>query len=110
MEMPTLDSQRGAMDDDVFTVLGSPIAYTPAGGTATMVRALINSQDMEKSYDQSSAITLQPQFTVRKSELLAKPSAGDRFTSARFPGKVFKPAGVMQTKSGSRWKFEGQVV
>lgn len=110
MEMPTLDSQRGAMDDDVFTVLGSPITYTPAGGSAFVVQALINSQDMEKSYDQSNAIALQPQFTVRKSDLTSKPMAGDRFTSARYPGKTFKPANVMSTKSGSRWKFEGQVV
>ncbi len=110
MDIPTLDSQRAAMDDVVLTVLGSPIIYTPSGGTALTINALINSQDMEKSYDQSNAIALQPQFTILKSAIPTKPLSGDRFTSARFPGKTFKPTNVMQTKSGSRWKFEGQVV
>ncbi len=110
MDIPTLDSQRGAMDNDVFTVLGSPIIYTPVGGIAVSIQALINSEDMEKSYDQSNAIALQPQFTVQKSDLATKPKAGDRFTSARYPNATFKPANVMSSKSGSRWKFEGQVV
>jgi hypothetical protein len=110
MDMPTLDSLRGPMlDDPVFETLGTQIIYTPAGGVPISIKALINSEDMERSYDQSNAIVLDPQFKIRKSSLPAKPLGTDRFTCDRYPGKVFKPANVMNSRSGTRWKFDGKI-
>lgn len=110
MDMPTLDSLRGPMlDDPVFEVLGTPIIYTPAGGAAISIKALINSEDGERSYGETKAIVFDPQFKIKKSSLTAKPTANDRFTCDRYPGKTFKPMNVMNSRSGTRWKFEGKI-
>lgn len=103
---PRLSDHLSALAATASDRLGAGIVFTPSGGTAQSLRALINYREIGNSLGGIEAIAQSMQVSIAVGDLTARPDRNCRIVLAQFPAKTFQPANITLDDDGLFWEFD----
>lgn len=107
--MSALFDMTGDIDRICADELGDPITYIPAGRIARSINAHVLYDDQRTDLGAGQMIEQDIEVHILKSDLDAKPAAGDRMILPRWPTLRFKPTNPSTDKSGTHWIVAAKV-
>ncbi|MEA3044573.1 MAG: hypothetical protein QOH47_2411 [Sphingomonadales bacterium] len=101
--MPTaLEALDETLNTSTYALLGDTITYTPAGGSALPIAALVEYDDQEKALAGSRVVGGDCAVEVAVADVPVW-SATDEIVLPRRPGQVFLPKKAMLDETGMNW-------
>lgn len=105
MAAPTLENVTALLDEKTVTLLGDSISYTPAGGTATPLKAFVDYSEQARDFGWSASTVQEMMFEIRIVDAPVRPDHAVRIALPKLPGAVWQPRDVRLSSSGTMWRF-----
>ena len=97
-----LEALDAAVETGTREALGDTIAYTPSGGAALSLVALVDYAQNLEQLSGSRVTTDDLALEVAKADV-AEPAGGDRIVLGKRPGETFKPRDWRSDEAGDCW-------
>ncbi len=101
MALPTLDSLTDMLDEKTVELLGDPITYTPAGGTARALMVWGDQGERNQAGGGIGVIVGEKVIEVRMADAPVRPGPGVIVEFA--DGSRYEPREVRSDESGRWW-------
>lgn len=100
------DMQDDDLDRACMDGLGDGIQYRAEGGDYSPFSAYVDYGEALRDLETGKKIEQDITVQMLKSDLAFRPTARDRVTLNRVPGKTYRPINIRSDRSGTHWEFE----